>query len=42
VNSAPVTRSQLAAVSLVRATGKPVKANLLLDAGVLAARNEEY
>jgi hypothetical protein len=33
--------AQLATVPLVRATGRPVKANLSLDAGVLAALNAE-
>lgn len=31
----------LATISLVRETGKPVKANLSIDAGVLAALDEE-
>ncbi len=33
--------AQLASVPLVRSTGRPVKANLSLDAGVLAALDEE-
>jgi hypothetical protein len=33
--------ASLAVVPLVRETGKPVKANLSIDAGVLAAIDEE-
>ena len=33
--------AQLASVPLVRSTGKPVKANLSIDAGVLAALDDE-
>ena len=41
VKEALAAGAQLATVPLVRATGRPVKANLSLDAGVLAALDEE-
>ena len=41
VKQALAAGAQLASVPLVRETGKPVKANLSLDAGVLSALDEE-
>lgn len=41
VKEALAAGAGLAAVALVRETGKPVKANLSIDAGVLAAMDEE-
>ena len=41
VKEALTTGAQLASVPLVRETGKPVKANLSLDSGVLAALDRE-
>ena len=41
VKSALAAGAGLATVALVRETGKPVKANLSIDSGVLAAMDEE-
>jgi predicted RNase H-like HicB family nuclease len=41
VKEALTAGAQLASVPLVRETGKPVKANLSLDSGVLAALDHE-
>jgi predicted RNase H-like HicB family nuclease len=41
VKAALADGAGLAAVALVRETGKPVKANLSIDSGVLAALDEE-
>jgi predicted RNase H-like HicB family nuclease len=41
VKAALAAGAGLAAVPLVRETGKPVKANLSIDSGVLAAMDEE-
>ncbi len=41
VKAALASGAGLAAVALVRETGKPVKANLSIDSGVLAAMDEE-
>jgi predicted RNase H-like HicB family nuclease len=41
VKAALTSGAGLAAVPLVRETGKPVKANLSIDSGVLAAMDEE-
>jgi predicted RNase H-like HicB family nuclease len=41
VKSALASGAGLATVPLVRETGKPVKANLSIDSGVLAAMDEE-
>lgn len=41
VKTALASGAGLAAVALVRETGKPVKANLSIDSGVLAAMDEE-
>jgi len=41
VRSALARGAQLASVPLVRHSGKPVKANLSIDAGILAALDEE-
>lgn len=41
VKAALALGAALAAVALVRETGKPVKANLSIDSGVLAAMDEE-
>ncbi|MGA7713825.1 MAG: type II toxin-antitoxin system HicB family antitoxin [Rhizomicrobium sp.] len=41
VKQALATGAQLASIPLVRETGKPVKANLSLDSGVLAALDHE-
>ncbi|MGB8363416.1 MAG: type II toxin-antitoxin system HicB family antitoxin [Rhizomicrobium sp.] len=41
VKSALALGAGLAAVPLVRETGKPVKANLSIDSGILAAMDEE-
>ena len=41
VKGALASGAQFASVPLVRETGKPVKANLSIDAGVLAALDEE-
>jgi predicted RNase H-like HicB family nuclease len=41
VKRALATGAGLATVALVRETGKPVKANLSIDSGVLAAMDEE-
>jgi len=41
IAAALAARASLAAVPLVRATGRPTKANLSIDAGILAAIDEE-
>ncbi len=41
VKSALASGASLATVPLIRETGKPVKANLSIDSGVLAAMDEE-
>lgn len=41
VKAALAEGAGLAAVPLVRETGKPIKANLSIDSGVLAALDEE-